>query len=146
MPAPMASTTGHTDSELAEPSPKPKTIPKSLARPLPLSPSTTLHVQTTSFETSNLIFLTTTTSTTTTNAPTSLSALGSFVYAMPNVRFLLLSPLTDNLTNTSATASEPKHNRTHLYSIVCTPLEHRFRHARRAHHRQAHGQTDVCRV
>lgn len=62
---------------------EPKLRPKALARPLPLSPHTTLHIQTTSLATSNLIFLTTTT---TPEATSSLSALGSFVYAMPNVR------------------------------------------------------------
>lgn len=58
------------------------TAPKQLSIPLPLSAHTTLHIQTTCLETSSLTFLTTTDPST----AGSLSSLGSFVYAMPNVR------------------------------------------------------------
>ncbi|MCJ1409809.1 hypothetical protein MMC19_003892 [Ptychographa xylographoides] len=58
----------------------PTTQPKHLALPLPLSPHTTLHVRLTLLETSNLIFLTTTDYA----GSSTSSALGSFVYAMPN--------------------------------------------------------------
>ncbi|KAL8847010.1 MAG: hypothetical protein Q9221_007923 [Calogaya cf. arnoldii] len=63
-----------------ETSPSPTLHPKSLANPLPLTPHTTLHMQITTLETSNLIYLTSTDP----SSSGSLSALGSFVYAMPN--------------------------------------------------------------
>ncbi|MCJ1314993.1 hypothetical protein MMC15_000307 [Xylographa vitiligo] len=53
---------------------------KHIALPLPRSPHTTLHIRLTRLETSNLIFLTTTDHATSSSS----SALGSFVYAMPN--------------------------------------------------------------
>lgn len=65
--------------------PSPTLHPTHLAIPLPFSPHTTLHLQITRLETSNLIFLTSTDPSTS----GSLSSLGSFVYAMPNVRFPL---------------------------------------------------------
>ena len=58
--------------------------PKDFSFPLRLSPHTTLHIQLTSLATSTLIFLTTKSPA----SPSSASALGSFVYAMPNVRWL----------------------------------------------------------
>ena len=60
----------------------PAPVPATIDLPLPLSPQTILHLQITPLETSILAFLTTTDQS---NA-TSLSPLGSFVYAMPNVR------------------------------------------------------------
>lgn len=63
-----------------EASPSPILHPKQLAIPLPLTPHTTLHMQITTLDTSNLIFLTSTDP----SSSASLSALGSFVYAMPN--------------------------------------------------------------
>ncbi|KAF6217622.1 hypothetical protein HO133_006724 [Letharia lupina] len=54
--------------------------PQQLSVPLPLSPHTTLHVQITPLQTSTMVFLTTTDPSST----SSLSALGSFVYSMPN--------------------------------------------------------------
>ena len=54
---------------------------KYIALPLPLSPHTTFHIRITHLETSNMIFLTTTDY----SASAGTSALGSFVYAMPNV-------------------------------------------------------------
>ncbi|KAI4123793.1 MAG: hypothetical protein LQ338_005097 [Usnochroma carphineum] len=60
--------------------PSPTLHPTHLAIPLPFSPHTTLHLQITRLETSNLIFLTSTDPSTS----GSLSSLGSFVYAMPN--------------------------------------------------------------
>ena len=63
------------------------TASKQISLPLLLSPHITLHIQTTRLETSTRSFLTTT------NPSTigSLSCLGSFVYAMPNVSILLFS-------------------------------------------------------
>ena len=60
----------------------PSLHPKHLFLPLPLSPHTTLHLQITALTTSTLVFITTTDPSTT----SSLSALGSFVYSMPNVK------------------------------------------------------------
>ena len=57
------------------------TAPKDLSFPLRLSPQTTLHIQLTILATSTLILLTTRSQSTS----SSNSALGSFVYAMPNV-------------------------------------------------------------
>lgn len=57
------------------------TAPKDLSFPLRLSPHTTLHIQLTLLATSTLILLTTRTQ----SSSSSSSALGSFVYAMPNV-------------------------------------------------------------
>ncbi|KAL8839607.1 MAG: hypothetical protein Q9176_004348 [Flavoplaca citrina] len=61
-------------------SPSPTLQRKQLAIPLPQIPHTTLHMQITTLDTSSLIFLTSTDPSTS----GSLSALGSFVYAMPN--------------------------------------------------------------
>ncbi|MCJ1294795.1 hypothetical protein MMC34_006353 [Xylographa carneopallida] len=58
----------------------PSTPAKHIALPLPRSPHTTLHIRLTRLETSNLIFLTATDHATSSSS----SALGSFVYAMPN--------------------------------------------------------------
>ena len=69
---PDACTDVHLQSSLHE---------KYLALPLPLSPHTTLHVRITALRTSNMIFLTTTDF----SPSSSSSALGSFIYAMPNV-------------------------------------------------------------
>lgn len=55
--------------------------PQQLSVPLPLTPHTTLHMQITPLETSTMVFLTTTDQ----PSSSSLSALGSFVYSMPNV-------------------------------------------------------------
>ncbi|KAI4207703.1 MAG: hypothetical protein LQ348_000497 [Seirophora lacunosa] len=60
--------------------PSPTLNPTHLAVPLPFSPHTTLHLQITRLETSTLIFL----SSTDPSSSGSQSALGSFVYAMPN--------------------------------------------------------------
>lgn len=57
---------------------------KQISLPLGLSPHITLHIQTTRLETSTRSFLTTTNP----SASGSLSCLGSFVYAMPNVSIL----------------------------------------------------------
>lgn len=59
-----------------------------LALPLQLTPHTTLHIQLTSHATCTIIFITTSDPST----ASSLSVLGSFIYAMPNVgcRFLPL--------------------------------------------------------
>lgn len=57
-------------------------VPKQLSLPLPLSIHTALRLHLTQLETSNLIFLTTTDPST---SSSSTSALGSFVYAIPNV-------------------------------------------------------------
>ncbi|MCJ1358994.1 MAG: hypothetical protein MMC33_008994 [Icmadophila ericetorum] len=65
--------------QLSSPAP-PSLHPKHIAIPLRLTPHTTLHIQLTQLETSNLIFLTTTDP----SNSNALSALGSFVYAMPN--------------------------------------------------------------
>lgn len=59
----------------------PNPSPQERSLPLLLSPHTTLHLQITCLETSTLAFVTTTDPS---NAA-SLSSLGSFVYAMPNV-------------------------------------------------------------
>lgn len=59
----------------------PTTPSEYLALSLPHSPQAILHVQVTRLETSILSFLTTTNSL----HGASLSSLGSFVYAMPNV-------------------------------------------------------------
>lgn len=64
--------------------PSPTLQPTHLAVPLPFSPHTTLHLQITRLETSTLIFL----SSTDPSSSGSQSALGSFVYAMPNVRVI----------------------------------------------------------
>ncbi|MCJ1249103.1 hypothetical protein MMC30_006326 [Trapelia coarctata] len=53
---------------------------KYIALPLPLSPHTTLRIRITRLKTSNMIFVTTTDY----SASSTTSALGSFVYAMPN--------------------------------------------------------------
>ena len=55
--------------------------PESLVVSVPNLPHTTLHVQITRLETSNMIFLTTSDDSSS-NSP---SSLGSFVYSMPNV-------------------------------------------------------------
>lgn len=60
---------------------QPSLHPKQMSFPLPLTPHTTLHVQTTRLETSSLIFLTASDP----SNSTSTSSLGSFIYAMPNV-------------------------------------------------------------
>ena len=62
--------------------------PQQLSIPLPLSPHTTLHIQITPLEKSTMVFLTTTDP----SSSSSLSALGSFVYSMPNVPFPRLLP------------------------------------------------------
>lgn len=62
--------------------------PNDFSFPLRLSPHTTLHIQLTSLATSTLIFLTTKSPAN----PSSVSALGSFVYAMPNVSLLKRQP------------------------------------------------------
>ncbi|KAL8926017.1 MAG: hypothetical protein Q9208_003158 [Pyrenodesmia sp. 3 TL-2023] len=54
--------------------------PIRIAVPLPYSPHTTLHIQITRLETSNLVFITSTDP----SSSGSRSALGSFVYALPN--------------------------------------------------------------
>ena len=54
-----------------------------IAVPLRLSPHTTLHIRITRLETSNMAFITTTDYA----AQSTGSALGSFVYAMPNVSY-----------------------------------------------------------
>lgn len=56
-------------------------VSKHLSLPLRLSPHTTLHIQNTQLETSTRSFLTITNPSTS----GSLSCLGSYVYAMPNV-------------------------------------------------------------
>lgn len=63
---------------------------KQISLPLLLSEQITLHIQTTHLESSTRSFLTTTNPSTS----GSLSCLGSFVYAMPNVSILLFSPQT----------------------------------------------------
>lgn len=60
----------------------PSTKPKQITVPLPLSPHINLHIQITHDGSTILAFITTTESS---NA-VALSPLGSFVYAMPNVR------------------------------------------------------------
>ena len=64
-------------------SPSPPLQPQQLSVPLPLSPHTTLHIQITPLEKSTIVFLTTTYP----SSSSSLSALGSFVYSIPNVPF-----------------------------------------------------------
>ena len=66
---------------------RPSTKPKQITIPLPLSPHVDLHIQITHDGTSILAFITTTESS---NA-VALSSLGSFVYAMPNVRGLVFA-------------------------------------------------------
>ena len=56
--------------------------PKKLTIPLPLAPHTNLHIQITHEGSSTLAFITSTEA----SYNGSLSSLGSFVYAMPNVR------------------------------------------------------------
>lgn len=68
----------------------PTSSTKQLSIPLLLSAYTTLHIQTTCLETSTLTFLTTTDPST----AGSLSSLGSFVYAMPNVRPVFIPPFS----------------------------------------------------
>ena len=63
-----------------EPAPSPPR-PQSISVPLPHIIHTTLHIQLTRYETSNMIFLTNTDP----SSSPSTSPLGSFVYAMPNV-------------------------------------------------------------
>ena len=63
------------------------TASKQISLPLLLSPHITLHIQTSRLENSTRSFLTTTNPSTS----GSLSFLGSFVYAMPNVSILLFS-------------------------------------------------------
>ena len=58
------------------------TVPTAFSLPLRLTPHTTLHLQLTSLANANMIFLTTTSL----SGSSSVSALGSFVYAMPDVR------------------------------------------------------------
>lgn len=60
---------------------QPMAKPKHLSVPLPLSPHTNLHIQINQHGSSILAFITTTDLSST----GSLSPLGSFVYAMPNV-------------------------------------------------------------
>ena len=60
---------------------QPTLHPQHQSFPLPLTPHTTLHLQTTRLSTSTLIFLTTTDPST----PPSTAPLGSFIYAIPNV-------------------------------------------------------------
>jgi len=57
--------------------------PIEVSFPLPRAPQTSVHLQLTNTRTSLLAFLTTTTGESSAVAP-----LGSFVYAMPSVRFL----------------------------------------------------------
>ena len=52
-----------------------------LALPLQLTPHTTLHIQLTSHATCTIIFITTSDP----SASSLLSAMGSFIYAIPNV-------------------------------------------------------------
>ncbi|KAL9006310.1 MAG: hypothetical protein Q9188_000909 [Gyalolechia gomerana] len=80
MPLMMDTSQSTTQASPNEPAPSPTLHPKPLAIPLPFSPNTTLHIQITRLETSSLIFLTSTDPSTS----SSLSALGSFVYAVPN--------------------------------------------------------------
>jgi len=66
----------------------PTTIhPLQLSIPLPANPHTTIHIHLTLLSTTLLLFLTSTSTGPSTPSPTSaLSSLGSFVYAMPDVR------------------------------------------------------------
>ncbi|MCJ1308532.1 hypothetical protein MMC25_002185 [Agyrium rufum] len=73
----------------------PSASPIHIPIPLPLTPHTTLHISLTPLRTSNILYLTTTsptspltttTTSSTTGHPIALSPLGSFVYAMPNLR------------------------------------------------------------
>ena len=85
MPGPLAAAVGsaqlpeeqvsNDESFLTVPAPTERSIP------LRLSPNTTLHIQLTILATSTLILLTTRSQ----SSSSSNSALGSFVYAMPNV-------------------------------------------------------------
>ncbi|KAL6720497.1 hypothetical protein ACLMJK_002421 [Lecanora helva] len=70
----------------------PSLFPRQLSSPLLLTPHTTLHTQVTALQTSILVFLTATDPSHT----SSLSALGSFVYAMPN-RLSSSEPLATSL-------------------------------------------------
>ena len=62
----------------------PNLHPKQLSVSLPLTPHTTMHMQVMALQTSSMVFLTTTDP----SNSSSLSALGSFVYSMPNVCLL----------------------------------------------------------
>lgn len=86
MPLIMSSPTSHANRQPQSPAPPARPIspsihPQQRSIPLPLTPHTTLHMQITSLEISTMIFLTTTDP----SNSSSLSALGSFVYSMPNV-------------------------------------------------------------
>lgn len=85
--------------------------PQPLSIPLPLSPQITLHVQIKPLETSNLIFITTTDI----SKNPSISALGSFVYSMPNV-CLSICPSKPNLQHLRPV------QRSQPAEPFCTPL------------------------
>lgn len=86
-----------------------------LALPLQLTPHTTLHIQLTSHATCTIIFITTSDPST----ASSLSALGSFIYAMPNVgcRFL---HLWHELWHICSLRAYSDSNRTSLYVLPFT--------------------------
>ena len=87
-------------------SPSPTLHLQQLSVPLPLSPHTTLHIQITSLEKSTMVFLTTTDPA----SSSSLSALGSFVYSIPNVpfpcQFTDLSSSTKTFTDKACHSSD----------------------------------------
>lgn len=70
--------------------------PIAVSFPLPRAPQTEIHVQLINTGVSLLVFLTTTTPT-----PSAAAPLGSFVYAMPNVRspFVSIAILAAQLSN-----------------------------------------------
>lgn len=70
----------------------PSLKPLELSFPLPRTPHTTLHIHLTFMATSSLVFLSTTTpgdSSGGQSGGASLRPMGSFVYAMPDVSFIL---------------------------------------------------------
>lgn len=100
--------------------------PAHIAVPLPYSPHTTLHCQITRLETSNLIFLTSCDS----SSGSSQTALGSFVYALPNVCSPLLTRLSSPQHIITKRGLEIPAFRSPLYRPLFPSQQHRLRDPR----------------
>ena len=129
------------------------TVPKDLSFPLRLSPYTTLHIQLTLLATSTLILLTTRTQ----SSSSSNSALGSFVYAMPNVPLpvldishaftFLLCMLPKIRICKLLIFCRDSASRTRLSTVIhptlCTSIQHRICYSCCKDHREENEETYI---
>jgi len=114
---------------------------KYIALPLPLSPHTTLHIRITRLETSNMIFLTITDY----SASSTTSALGSFVYAMPNVSYPSFSKIAFMASNKYAPTA-PESFGCLQHRSLPRPKQYRPRNSSCQNSGSKDLETYVCRV